>query len=207
LRSNGGEDLLALFTSRERAATIVGDLVEQSLAQRRGWFTRQVIRVALALWWRSVICAPGRALARAGLGAAVFGGVYVALFIASGLPWYPWQRVHEASFIVRLGLVLVVANFLTGTILARRSGVEQGPRAFSALLVVWSVGWLIWPLFAWRFFPSATDGQWAGLIPWPAWAAWPYVFLAGLMFPLLYLVPLLLGGVLAQRRVARTQAR
>jgi hypothetical protein len=207
LRSNDGENLLALFTSRERAATIVGDLVEQSLAHGRGWFTRQVVRVALALWLRSVISAPGRALALAVLGIGVYGGVYAVLFVASGLPWHPWQRVHEASFMVPLCLVVVAANFVTGVILARWSRVARGPRALSALLVVWVAGWLIWPLFAWRFFPWATDGRWVGLVPWPAWAAWPYVLLAGLMFPLFYLVPLLLGGMLAERRVARTQVR
>jgi hypothetical protein len=207
LRSSAGENLLALFTSRGRAATIVGDLVEQSLAHRRGWFTREVFRIALALSIRGLTSAPGRALGLAGFGAVVYGGIYAALFVASGLPWHAWNHVHEASFMVPLCFVTAASNFLTGAILARRSSAAHGPRALSALLAVWIAGWLIWPWFAWRFFYWASQGPWGSFVPWPAWMPWPYVLLAGLIFPLLYLVPLLLGAVLAARRGSRTQAR
>ncbi len=114
MRSGGGETLLVLFTSRERAETIVGDLVEQSPTHGSGWYTLEIIRIALALWLRSILSAPGRALALAGLGSLVYGGVYAVLFVASGLPWHAWQRVYELSFLGPLCLVVRRFEFPDG---------------------------------------------------------------------------------------------
>jgi hypothetical protein len=202
------EDVLALFTTREVAASIVGDLAEQSQSRRRGWFTCEIVRLAFALCFRSLIAAPGRALRLAGVGLAVYFGAEVTLFVTIGLPWYPWHRVHEAGFWVRLGLVVFFSNLLTGAILARRRA-SATVGAVAPLTALWLAAWLIWPLFASRAYPWPSQGVWRGGVPWPPMVAGPWTLLsAELIFPLLYLLPLLLGAVLAQRGLAdKTAAR
>lgn len=186
MRRNFAEELLALFTARDVAESIVGDLIEQRDAHRQGWFAREVARLAFALCFQSVVAAPWRAIRLAALGWAIYAGAFVILFVASGLPWYPWHRVDEPSFWVRLGLVVFVANLITGGVLARRP--SRRGSAIAPLMTLWLVGWLVSP------FWLALEG-----LPWP-WSKPSGVFWSAALVPLLYLVPLLLGAFVAQRR-------
>jgi hypothetical protein len=189
-RNTFAEKLLALFTTREVAASIVGDLIEQSHVRARGWFTCEVVRLAFALCFRTLVSAPGRALRLAGLGLAVYTATYAILFVAIGLPWYPWNRVATPDFWVRVGVVVVVSNLLTGAILARWPS-HGNVRPIAPLTALWFAAWLIWPLIV-----SAVNSSSATPAPWTlAWTA--------LIFPFLYLVPLLVGAVIGQRRIAR----
>ena len=150
------ENLLALFTTREGAASIVGDLLEQSHSRARGCFACEVLRLAFALCFDALISAPGRALRLAGLGLAVFVAVYLVVFIASGLPWYPWHRMGTVDFWVRVGMVAFVANLATGAILGRRRS-KGNVGALGPLVAVWLVAWLIQSLFVWGVFPMAFE--------------------------------------------------
>jgi hypothetical protein len=185
---------------------MVGDLAEQSHSRRRGWFTCEIVRLAFALCFRSLVSAAVRALRLAGVGLAIYTGAEVALFVAIGLPWYPWHRVHEPGFWARLGLVVFLSNLVTGAVLARRP-TSGAIGAVAPLTALWLAGWLIWPLFAARVYPWPSTGVWRGGVPWPPMTPGRLTLLsAELIFPLLYLLPLLLGAVLAQRRMAGTIA-
>jgi len=177
------EDLLALFTTREVAASIVGDLIEQSHSRARGWFAWEVVRLAFALCFGTVISAPRQALRLAGLGLAVYVAAYVILFVAIGLPWYPWHRVGTFDFWVRVAIVAFVSNLTTGAILARRSS-SGSVSAIGPLTALWVTLWLIQSLFVYPWLAT----------PWPRPLA---------MFPVLYLIPLLLGAAIGQRRITR----
>lgn len=203
-RNTFAESLLGLFTTREAAASIVGDLIEQSHARAPGWFTCEVVRLAFALCFGTLVSAPGRALRLAGLGLAVYAAIYTILLITIGLPWYPWNRVGTTDFWVRVVAVVVVSNLLTGAILARWP--SRGPvSAIAPLTAVWCATWLIWPLCALAIYPWPSGDLFAalrGLVPWPTHGPWIVVWTA-LIFPVAYLIPLLLGALIGQRRVAR----
>ena len=184
------EDLLALFTARDVSASIVGDLLEQAPARRRGWFTFEVVRLAFALCFRSLVSAPARALRLALVGLVVYAGTYAVLFIAMGLPWYPWHRVYEFGFAARLGAVTLVANLVAGAILARLP-TGAGFSAIAPLTALWLAGWL--SLAAVHLVSSVQPWSLIG-------GGWRGTVFVTLLFPVLYLLPLLLGAVFARRR-------
>lgn len=191
------ERLLSLFATRDVAESIVGDLAEQRRSRVRGWFTLEVVRIAVALCLRALSAAPRRALGLAVLGVCVYGGLYLLLFVVSGLPWYPWHRVNEPGFWVRLGLVIVAANFLTGAILARRRTLGA-VNPVAPLAALWLALWLL-AVVALALVLSV--GFWRGLVPWRA--AVPHVWAITspvLLFPVLYQLPLLLGALVVQPR-------
>ena len=191
MRKSSAETLLAQFTPHENAAPIIGDLTELSLGRRRGWFTYQVIRTALSFWIGSVRAAPLRALKNAGIGLGLYYGIYAALFIASGLLWFPWHRTHEMGFSLRLWTVVFISNLLTGAILATRLSPGRA-HVIASLMLLWVTAALIWPLFALRFYPW----WW-----WPSAIHMPWRFvLAVSLPPLLYVAPLMIG-VLASRKL------
>jgi hypothetical protein len=194
LRKDVAETLLAQFTSRENATAIIGDITELSIKRRRGWFTSEVIRLAVSLWIRTAFAKPGQALGYASLGLAVYFGVYAISFIASGLPWFPWHRTHEWDFSLRLWVAVFASNLLTGAILAVRLSPWRA-HAIAALMMLWMVSSLIWPVFAFRLYPWS---WWPSAINMP----WRFVLAVSLV-PLLYIVPLMIG-VLASRKLSRT---
>jgi hypothetical protein len=190
VRKSSAETLLAQFTSRDNAVSIVGDITESSLNRPRGWFTGEVIRLAVWFWIRSVLAAPGRALGYAGVGLAMYFGAYAISFIASGLPWFPWHRTHEWGFSLRLWAVVFVSNLLTGAILAIRLSPGR-THAIAWLMLLWVTAALIWPLFALRLYP------WSW---WPSAIFMPWRFvLAVSLPPLLYVTPLVLGVVASRK--------
>ena len=196
MRKSSAETLLAQFTSAENAASIVGDLSELSLSRRRGWFTREVIGTAVSFWIRSWRAAPLRALGSAGIGLGVYYVVYAALFIGSGLPWFPWHRTHELSFSLRLWAVVFISNLLTGAFLALRVSPRRA-QAIASLMVLWLAASMIWPLFALRVYP------WTW---WPSELYMPWRFVVDVfLVPLLYVVPLMIGVIVSRKfsRAAR----
>ena len=133
------EAFLSLFTSPDRAVAIVGDLREES--PRRGpWQALKLLGVALALAWARIRSAPLRCLALVVLGFVAYTIVWWIVFVATGLPWYPWNHVNEPAFWVRLALVLVVANLLTGFILGRWVSF-RGTNAVAPIVLVWVAAW------------------------------------------------------------------
>jgi hypothetical protein len=190
LRKSSAETLLAQFTSRENAASIVGDLAEVSLNRRRGWFTLEVLGLTVSFWMASVRAAPGRALGYAKLGLVVYFGVYGVSFIASGLPWFPWHRTHELGFSLRLWAVVFISNLLTGVLLARQLSPARA-HAITSLMFLWIAASIAWPLFAFRVYPAA----W-----WPSGLYMPWRFVVAISLPpLLYVAPLMIGVFASHR--------
>jgi hypothetical protein len=186
LRNDFAENLLALFTARDVAESIVGDLVEQRYAHGRGWFACEVARLAFALCFKSLAAARWRAVRLAAIGWAVYFGTLFVLFTATGLPWYPWHRVDEPSFWVRLGLVVFIANLVAGGALSRWA--SKGGSAVAPLTTLWLVAWVVAPCIV------------ALVDPWPWRAGTAGVVWTVVAVPLLYVAPLLLGALIAQRR-------
>jgi hypothetical protein len=187
LRKHFAENLLALFTARDVSASIVGDLLEEAHGRRRAWFAFEIVRLAFALCFASLFAAPLRALRLAVVGLVVYAGTYSVLFVASGLPWHPWHRVHEVGFLARGALVVFTANLVTGAVLARLP-TGGGSSALAPIAALWLKAWVVWP-----FLLSLPYG-------WPSGSAW-YGITFALLFPVLCLLPLFLGAMLAQRRI------
>lgn len=69
------EWILALVTTRDRAASTVGDLTEQAATRDATWFWFSVLRTAASLLWRSLMEHPVRLTGLALLGIAVYVGI------------------------------------------------------------------------------------------------------------------------------------
>jgi hypothetical protein len=185
------QTLLSLFTARDRAESIIGDLTEDSRSRGRIWFFLQVSGTASALCLKSVVSAPWRSL---GLGTAAFVlwlAVYLALAGLTGmlgmLQYYPGYlemslTTAPPGFWVRVVLVVVGANFLTGLILGRWSA-SSAMSSSAPLVVLWLASWVAWPFLA-KFLYSFS---------------WYWIVAGALTFPFFYLIPLLAGSMLARR--------
>lgn len=180
------EAFLSLFTSPDRAANIVGDLLEESRARSGLWYLR-IPGIALALSLQSARRAPGRCLVLGALGVTVYFCVWSGLFLAMGLPWYPWHRMGEPAFWVRIALVVVCANLISGFIVGRWVSI-RGTNALVPLVLLWLVAWPTELVLAKLVYVRMPVGMLAA---------------AALAFPLLGLVPLVAGGTFARwQRIA-----
>jgi hypothetical protein len=100
------EWLLSLFATRDVAASIVGDLIEESREHGSWWFWPHAIRTTMAFCGREIACRPGRFLA------LVFFGIvsYEHALLLTDVTW-----VSRWSWIVRVILIgRLVAPFLLG---------------------------------------------------------------------------------------------
>lgn len=182
------EAFLSLFTTADMAASIVGDLLEERLGRCRYWL--RVAGIGMALCLRSVRSVPGRCLGLVLLGSLVYLGVWSVVLVASGLPWFPWNRVGQPEFWLRAALLESLANALTGFVLGRWVSFG-GTNALAPLLLLRLAAWpaeLAVIALLHIHGPFATP---LGLL----------VF-AALGYPLLGLLPLTVGGAVG-RRTAR----
>lgn len=85
------DSLLALFTSPDRASSIIGDLAEQTHAHGRTWFSLQVVRTTVALFWQDLAEAPLRisALVIAGIIPHSVMAALIALPLGQVVGWLP----------------------------------------------------------------------------------------------------------------------
>ena len=182
-----GEGLLELFTTPDRAAAIVGDLLEESRGRGPVWRALQLIRIAWWLLLESIRSEPVRCLGLGGVSLVVWASAYAAFFTASGLPWYPWHRVNEPEFWIRAVLFVTAANLATGFVVGRWIAF-RGTNGLGPLIALLLAGGL---------------GYWAGYVllhPEHWWLHVARLVALMLTFPIFYLAPLLAGGTLAQRR-------
>ena len=80
------ERLFGLFTSRDHAEAIAGDLLEERNRRGRMWFWPAVVGITLVLWRNSVREAPLRVLSLAAGGAAMLIGPAFAGVASVGPP-------------------------------------------------------------------------------------------------------------------------
>jgi len=186
MHSTTAFELLSFFTTRERADSIVGDLVEESRDGGKLVYWLRVLGVAVALSFERFRLAPAQCIGLAALGLTAHGCVLTLVFVASGLPWYPWNHAFAPGFWARLVVVVLSANLLTGYVLGRWVAL-QGANPIAGLVPLWLVAWPISVGIKAALFPGA-----------------PFTWLAGaLAFPLFGLLPLIAGAIIARRREAR----
>ena len=193
LKAMFAQRLMCLFTTADRAESIVGDLLEESRTHGRGWFVLQSARTASALCFKSVGVAPARSLWVAGAALVLFVGFYAALAGVTGLFRYFDPSAPESlevslslapfGFWIRVLVVVVGTNFLTGLVITRFAS-TRSLTGSSPLIVLWLVYWCAWPLLAQILY---------GL-------SWYWIVGGALVFPVFYLLPLLAGSALALRR-------
>jgi hypothetical protein len=177
---------LSLFTTSDRAVSIVGDLLEESRSRVRTWYALKVVGIALAMCLRTIRSAPVRCLSVGATGTLVYLSVWSVVFVASGLPWYPWNRIEAPGFWIRLLVVGFIANLLTGFILGRwvsYKGINALVPLFLLYLIAWPADLIFGKLFFWnvlQVFPLAL------------------LVLGAIAYPLFGLVPLLVGATLAR---------
>lgn len=99
--------LLSLFTTRERAEEIEGDLVEQSATRGAAWFARHVIGVTIALFGASCREAPMRIamLATGAMTAALAATILCDRLLMAPdaphrLPLLGWMIIAAAAFAI-----------------------------------------------------------------------------------------------------------
>jgi hypothetical protein len=79
------EGILALVTSRDRAASTVGDLVEEATARGVFWFWSGVLRTAASLLWRAVADRPARMTGLAFRGLAIELSLSLLFLLLAGV--------------------------------------------------------------------------------------------------------------------------
>jgi hypothetical protein len=125
---SAAEAILALFTSPDRATSIVGDLKEQAPTQCRGWFWLQIVRTAAAFFWQELRGAPLRisVLVVAGWIAHEAATLYVAVPFAQFLGWthsLDHRGPEKAAWLVGVLLFgFILVPFLVGLLMAHFSG-------------------------------------------------------------------------------------
>jgi hypothetical protein len=120
------EWILALVTTRDRAASTVGDLMEGATTRGGGWFWTGVLRTAASLLWRDVAEHPARVTGLAFLGLAVYIGIDLLFAGLSGVAFF-WADIasghplHVDSIGWQLWFTApaLVSSLLIGGILAR----------------------------------------------------------------------------------------
>jgi len=180
--------VLALTSPPDRAETMAGDLAEEAEARGRVWFAAALAGVSFAMFFQAFGSARGRALKLLGLGLVVWFGCYVAARAAGALlglqPFViDTRNVADLSFgtLLYLGVLLMIASFATGLVLGRREAV-RGMSPVMPLAVFWAT--------------TAVAGLCADLAAGtPTWQC-TLLYVCGL--PLLYIAPLLAGGMLAR---------
>jgi len=187
--------LLCLFTPTDRAESIVGDLLEESRTRGRGWFLMHAIGTALALCLKNVGAAPLRSLWVAVAALVLWLDIYVALAAVTGLFRYFDPSAPAAldaslslapfGFWIRILIVVIGANFLTGMLITRWAS-TSALTGSAPLVPLWLASWIAWPFLA-KFFYVLS---------------WYWIVSGALVFPFLYLLPLLAGSALAMRRTA-----
>jgi hypothetical protein len=120
------EWILALVTSRDRAASTVGDLTEQAGARGVAWFWSGVLRTAASLLWRDVAKNPARVTGLAFLGLAVYIGIELLHGVLSGAAFF-WVamasghplHLNSIGWKIWFAAPIPVSSLLIGRMLAR----------------------------------------------------------------------------------------
>jgi hypothetical protein len=135
------EWILALVTTRDRAASTVGDLMEGAPTRGVFWFWSRVLRTAASLLWRDVAEQPARATGLAFLGLAVYigidllfaglsGAAFFRAAMASGHPLH----LDSTGWNLWFTAPVLVSSLLIGRMLAR-----WAPRRELAACIVYAI--------------------------------------------------------------------
>jgi len=135
---NIAEWILALVTTRDRAASTVGDLTEAAATRGVVWFWSGVLRTAASLLWRDVAGQPARLTGLALLGLAIYIGMDLILAGLSGVAFFgaAIASLHLDSIGWKLWFTapMLVSSLLVGRMLA-----HWAPRRELAACVVYAI--------------------------------------------------------------------
>jgi hypothetical protein len=144
--------ILSLATTPDRAASTVGDLIEESDTRGSLWFWSSVLRTACSLCWRDFCSAPLRMIWLGLWGfVATLEVTFITLFVGSAIlagvpnPVPLWFWALEA-------ISCAVASALAGWEVAKRSKGRELAAAFSVAL-------LFAALYGWRHDRPASSGS------------------------------------------------
>jgi hypothetical protein len=120
------EWFLTLVTTRDRAATTVGDLTERAAARGGVWFWSAVFRTVASLLWRDGVEHPARITGLACVGLAIYIGIDLLVAALSGAAFYgavmaAGYPLHLDSIGWKLWFTLpaLVSSLVIGRMLAR----------------------------------------------------------------------------------------
>lgn len=185
------EELLALVTTRERAASVAGDLAEESGRRGPFWFGVALARVAAALFSSAFAACRVRLLWLLASGFVCWFAVYAAVRSAGAVAGFqpivlPLTDCVERPWPVQvyLGAALVLSGLLAGAALGTRAP-AQGVNGATPLAAGWACLAVVAPL------AELAAGT----------ATWHCTLLYLLGLPFLYMLPLLAGGALGARAV------
>jgi hypothetical protein len=158
------ESILALVTSRDRAASTVGDLLEQSANRGEAWFWSGVLRTATSLLWRGFADNAGRMVGLAFLGLvidAVSAGIFAATTaIVYFLVAYIGEKTDPNSLWMHVYMLLpiLLSSYWVGRILSRLAGGRDLSAAVAYIVLV-----PIAMLLVETFFAKLTPSQMASV--------------------------------------------
>jgi hypothetical protein len=162
------EWLLVLVTSRERAASIVGDMLESAATHGSAWFWTGVLRATASLLWRGFAGNP-----RGMFGLAFFGWLigslltlvplFISVFIGGVLVEIFGITVRTFGVAIVAGIITAtLCQFLVGRWIARRAP----GRELSAWLALLIMDQIL------KVLPSIVALALGHRFPMPDWAAW-----------------------------------
>lgn len=211
------EFILGLFTSRDRAAATVGDLVESAPAHGALWLWLCILRTALSLLWRDLVAEPSFMAGLALRGLLVNASLYLALglvlavififFAAFGMgppaflegandafsPHY--DSVFFGALFSALLIPVVAVEFQTGRWIARRARHREVAACVAFLIVGRFVKSVVALLIG---VPGAHPPTQPSVAP-----AMQVINVLG---DLLFVAPLFVGAIWVRRRPVRRAA-
>lgn len=118
------EWILGLVTTRERAASTVGDLTERAATRGVVWFWSGVLRTAASLLWLDLAEHPARLIGLAFLGLAVYIVIDLLFAGLSGAAFFWIVNEHSLQFVpigwkLWIAIPPLVSSLLIGRMLAR----------------------------------------------------------------------------------------
>src|ERR1019366_521350 len=117
--ATAAEWILSLATTPDRAASTVGDLLEEASARGVFWFWSSVLRTASSHLWRDLRAAPLRILGLAFSGLLAYLVLIVCLgFLESGV----WSWVYDGSGGDQAAIYMVgvyIISLVSGKVLYR----------------------------------------------------------------------------------------
>jgi hypothetical protein len=123
---NIAESILGVVTSRDRAASTVGDLIEGAATRGTVWFWSGVLRTAASLLWRDIVEQSARFAGLALIGLAVYIGIDLIFAGLSGVAFFgtamaSGHPLHLESIGWRLWFTapVLVSSLFVGRMLAR----------------------------------------------------------------------------------------
>ncbi len=184
------EELLALVTSRERAGAIAGDLTEEAACRGYCWFCRALAGCAAALFAHAFGAGRVRVLLVLCCGFAAWLIAYVGVRVAGAalglqplvLPVAPALE-RPWPVLVYLGATLVLSGVVAGVVLGSRRP-AHGLNPCAPLAMFWGLAAVAAPVL------DLVAGTWT----------WHCTLLYVVGLPLLYMLPLMVGGALGARR-------